>query len=260
MNHDRRPAIQNPKLTVPYTALAVGYDLVMAHVDYDYWAAYAHGLLQAHHPALESILELGCGTGSLALALQLRGPYRYTATDGSAEMIRVARHKAEEHHADIRFNVVNFADFQVEEPFDAVVLLYDGLNYLLEPDGIQGLLHSAYAALRPGGVFLFDQSTPANSINNADFFEDEGRVRNFAYVRHSRYEASSHLHTTTFRLIVDGQELCEEHVQRAYTLDAVRTLVQATRFDEVAAYDDFTTDAATEDSERIHWVLRRPAD
>ena len=250
-------ALHKRKDTPPYSALAAGYDVVMAHVDYDHWAAYAHERLQAHHPDLRSILELGCGTGSLALALQPRGPYRYRATDGVPEMIRVARRKAEVAGLPIAFDVADFTDFEVDEPVDAVVLLYDGLNYLLETERVTALLNCAYAALKPGGVFLFDQSTPANSINNAEYFEDEGRAPNFAYQRRSRYDAAARLHTTTFDLNVGGEPFCEQHVQRAYDLDEIRALAQATPFDEIAAYDDFTTDPATDVSERIHWVLRR---
>ena len=252
-------ATRRGKTTPPYTALAAGYDTVMAHVDYDVWAAYVHILLQAHHPDPRSILELGCGTGSLALALQPRGPYQYTATDGSAEMIRIARRKAELAACPIRFGVADFTDFRVEEPADVVVLLYDGLNYLLEEDHVAALLRCAYEALRPGGVFLFDQSTPANSLNNEDFFEDAGRARNFAYTRQSRYDAAKRLHTTTFALTVGKEYFHEQHVQLAYTLGEIRTLVQQAPFAEVAAYNDFTQNAATDASERIHWILRRPA-
>ncbi len=247
------------KTTLPYTALAAGYDAVMAHVDYDAWALYAHILIQEHHTDPQSVLELGCGTGSLALALQPRGPYRYRATDGSAEMIEIARRKAELEGFPLTFDVADFTDFQVDDPVDAIVLLYDGLNYLLEEEQVSRLLRCAYEALRPDGVFLFDQTTPINSLNNADFFEDEGRARNFTYVRHSHYDEATRRHTTMFNLTVGSEKFYEQHVQRAYTLGEVRALIQATPFVEAAAYSDFTRNPATDASERIHWIVRRPA-
>ena len=78
----------------PYTLLAEGYDAVMAYVDYAAWAEYVHFLLERHHPRTRDVLELGCGTGSLALALQPLGGYRYRATDASEAMLAVARRKA----------------------------------------------------------------------------------------------------------------------------------------------------------------------
>ncbi|MFQ5569046.1 MAG: class I SAM-dependent DNA methyltransferase [Rhodothermales bacterium] len=251
-------AIPGEKEVRPYSVLAAGYDVVMVHVDYDGWAEYVHGHVQEHHPEPKSILELGCGTGSLALALQPKGPYQYTATDGSPDMIRIARCKAERAGIPIAFGVADFSAFRVVEPVDVVVLLYDGLNYLLEFDRVEALLRRAYDALRPGGLFLFDQSTPRNSLNNADYFEDAGQAPNFTYERRSRYDHEARLHTTMFDLTVGGVRFHERHVQRAYELGELRGLIQTTSFEERAAYEDFSTLPATADSERIHWVLRRP--
>jgi len=231
----------------------------MQHVDYQVWAEYAHHRLQENHPNPQDVLELGCGTGSLAMVLQPMGAYRYTATDRSADMIDQASRKAAQARVPVAFGVADFTDFQVKEPVDAVVLLYDGLNYLLEKEHVADLLRCAYAALRPGGVFLFDQSTPANSINNEAYFEGRGRTRSFSYVRQSRYDAETRLHTTTFTLTAGRERLQEEHVQRAYKLAEIRALVEASGFTEIAAYDDFSTIPATEEAERIHWIVRRPA-
>ena len=243
----------------PYTALAAGYDVVMEHVAYDVWAEYVHGILMKHHPEPETLLELGCGTGSLALELQPLGRYQYVGTDGSPEMVRVAREKARLYGVPLQFEVADFTNFRVDTPVDVVVLLYDGLNYLLEPEDVRRLMQCTYRAVRPGGVFIFDQSTPANSANNEAFFEDQGSAEGFSYVRHSRYDAERRLHTTSFELTVAGQLFQEEHVQRAYDLGEVRALFGTTDFEELAAYDGFSTAPATDASERIHWVLRRPS-
>lgn len=243
----------------PYSALAVGYDLVMDHVEYEMWAAYVHHLLEQHGRDVKSVLELGCGTGSLALELQPHGPYEYVGTDRSPQMVRVAQIKAEEAGAPITFGVKDFTDFEVERRFDAAVLVYDGLNYALEDDDVRALLSHVRDALRPGGIFCFDQSTPANSVDSDTKFEDRGEAEGFAYVRHSRYNPEERLHTTTLEMTIDGQRYVEQHVQRAYTLDEVRALIREADLMEVAAYHNFSTDPATADSERIHWVVRRPS-
>lgn len=242
----------------PYVALAAGYDVVMEHVDYETWADYVHALLQEHAPDAGRVLELGCGTGSFALALQPLGPYEYLATDGAAPMVRVAEAKADLEDAAVQFAVADFTDFRVDAPVDAVLLLYDGLNYLLEPRLVRRMMDRAFAALRPGGVFVFDQSTPANSENNEDYFGDEGEAEGFAYVRASRYDRETKLHTTTFELSVLGRTFREEHVQRAYDRHEVRRLAEAAGFVVEAAYDGFDDAPATDASERIHWVARRP--
>jgi SAM-dependent methyltransferase len=176
-------------------------------------------------------------------------------------MIRVARAKAKQlgrNALTLRFDVADFADFAFKETFDVALLLYDGLNYLLDEDDVAVLLRHAHDALAPGGTFIVDQSTPANSVNNADYFGDEGEVDRFAYVRRSRYDEASRIHTTDFDLTIDGETYSERHLQRAYGMDEVEALVAASPLEQVAAYDGFTLDPATAASERVHWVLRRP--
>lgn len=243
-------------LVPPYSVLARGYDLVMEHVDYAEWADYVHTLLQKHAAGpVETILELGCGTGAFAGQLQPQGPYRYTATDVSEAMLTEARDLLDD-DGDIRFEHADFRTFRVAEPVDAALLLYDGLNYLLTDADVHALFDAVSAALEPGGLFVFDQSTPANSVNNAAYFEDEGEEDGFAYVRRSAYDPATRLHTTTFEIETPDGRFREQHIEKAYTLAEVRALVSE-RFAVVAAYDGFTHNPATEASERIHWVVRK---
>ena len=249
--------------TTPYAALAAGYDAVMAHVDYDAWADHVAHLLQTYAPRATEVVELGCGTGELALELLGRAPdtLRYRGYDGSPEMVAAARRKAADEGAGLRFDVLRFGDAVPGPPADAVLLLYDGLNYLLDLDAVGRLLRSAHDALRPGGVFVVDQSTPANSRRHAAEFEDAGATEAFDYVRRSHYDAATGLHTTAFDLtLADGARHYETHVQRAYALDDVRGAVAQSGLQVVAVLDGFSDDPATDATERAHWVLRRPAD
>jgi SAM-dependent methyltransferase len=249
---------EKEKEVLPYTALAAGYDVVMEHVEYEAWAEYTHHIIQENHSCPVSILELGCGTGSFAFELQPLGSYRYIGTDSSAAMVRVAREKAKLYGLPIQFEVADFTNFRVDHPVDVAILLYDGMNYLLEEDSVMALLASVYEALKPGGLFFFDQSTPYNSINNEAFFEDEGEADGFSYVRHSSYDRSTRLHTTTFDLQVEGATYYEQHVQRAYDMGEIRMFLKGTAFEQITAFDGFSMDPPSESSERIHWLVRKP--
>lgn len=249
----------------PYSALASGYDLVMDHVDYDAWAAYVHVLLQQYADAPGRVVELGGGTGSLAVRLQPMGDYDYVLTDGSAAMLTRARKKISATDVPIRcaraeFTEVTRSQLPLENPADAVVLVYDGLNYLLTPAAVATLFRRVHDLLRPGGVAVVDQSTPANSVEREDDFEDEAAVEGFAYVRENQYDPETRRHKTTFELTVDGTSVTERHVQRAYTLAEMRDVLEASPLVVEAAYDDVTTAPAHDESPRIHWVLRRPLD
>lgn len=249
----------------PYSALAAGYDRVMDYVDYEAWADYVHHVLGEHEDdaGTASILELGCGTGALAAHLQPLGPYRYHGTDGAAAMVAVAQTRAAAGEIDATFAVADFAEPPPGGPFDAALLLYDGLNYVLDPEGVAGVFRAALSAVRPGGLFVVDQSTPANSENHEDEFEDDGEVDTptglFRYVRRSRYDRATRLHETTFEIETAAGRVVERHVERAYTMDEVEDAATAAGWRVEASYDGFSLDPADDDAERVHWVLRRPA-
>jgi len=241
----------------PYSVLAAGYDLVMAHVDYDQWAAYLFSLLRRHGPEVETVIELGGGTGSLARRLQPLGDYDYLLTDGSASMLRRARSKIARDEAPIRFVQANFTDVTLDdlnrsEPVDAVILVYDGLNYLLDKEDVSALFRCVHNLLQPGGIAIIDQSTPANSEERGDGFVDEGGREDFSYVRESHYDPETRRHETVFSLTVDGRSRTERHVQRAYAQTEVRALIDRSPLVAEAAYDEFTTDPAHDESYRVH--------
>lgn len=249
----------------PYSALAAGYDRVMDYVDYEAWADYVHHVFGEHEDdaGTASVLELGCGTGVLATHLQPLGPYRYAGTDGAAAMIAVAQARAGAGEVEATFAVADFADPVDGAPFDAALLLYDGLNYVTDPEAMPGVFRAAYAAVRPGGLFVVDQSTPANSENHEADFEDAGEVDTpdglFRYVRRSRYDRATRLHETVFEIETAAGRVVERHVERAYTMDEVEDAAEAAGWRVEAAYDGFSLDRADDDAERVHWVLRRPA-
>jgi ubiquinone/menaquinone biosynthesis C-methylase UbiE len=246
----------------PYSALAAGYDFVMEHVDYDAWAAYLFNLLRRHGNEVETVVELGGGTGSLARRLQPLGEYCYVLTDGAEAMLAQARDKLPDaspircEQAD--FTTVTLDELGLQAPADAVILVYDGLNYLVDVSDVRALFEQVHHLLRPGGVAIIDQSTPANSEINHDRFVDEGATDGFSFVRENRYDPETRRHETIFELTVDGERKQERHVQRAYSRKEVRTLLEASPLMIDASYDAFTTEPAHDDSYRVHWVLRRP--
>lgn len=247
----------------PYSVLAAGYDFVMAHVDYDAWAAYLFDLLRRHGDDVRTVVELGGGTGALARRLQPLGGYDYVLTDASAAMLDRARDKFRADDTPVRcvqadFTAVAPDALGPEAPADAVILVYDGLNYLLDESDVAALFRCVHRLLRPGGVAIVDQSTPANSQTHHDEFVDEGATDGFAYVRENRYDPETRRHETVFELTVDGEHHTERHVQRAYSRHEVRRLLADAPLTVEAAYDEFTTEPAHDDSYRVHWVLRRP--
>lgn len=95
----------------------------------------------------DEVLEIGCGTGGTAIRL---APHvaRWRATDGSAEMIRIARAKPAPPNLDF---VVADAERAFEGgPFDVICAF---LVLHLVPD-MRGTLQTIHRQLKPGGLLI----------------------------------------------------------------------------------------------------------
>ena len=248
-----------------YSALAEIYDDVMGDVDYETWTDYIDDIIVEHNPESVDVLELACGTGTMALSLEELDCYNITATDASPEMIRVAREKAEKLQSDVEFTTMNFLDLRLGQTFDVVFMVFDSLNYLHTEEEILELHRQVRNVLKPGGIFIYDFTTPRNSRKAIHFLNNEERVvnRNFKYRRTSRYDEEKSIHTNCF--IIDQTHphtrkiqntFREEHRQRIYTQREIETMIKKTDFKIVMAYDGFELKPAHSRSLRITMVLK----
>tara|TARA_R110000868_G_scaffold304437_19_gene565355 strand:- start:9686 stop:10468 length:783 start_codon:yes stop_codon:yes gene_type:complete len=247
-----------------YTSLAPLYDTLMEDVDYESWADFIDEIMQTHHFDPNQILELACGTGALAISLAELECYTITATDLSPSMIEVAKRKANEFELDVKFFPMNYLDMNLDQKYDCVFTVFDSVNYLKDKNEIKTLLLNTYKSLKKGGLFIFDFSTPKNSLESVDFLNnEEGDTGKFRYIRSSRYDAIEKIHYNEF----DIEELDpktgkvihsfnEIHTQRAYSLNEMLSIVEQTPYHLVAKYEGFDLIDADENSARVTMVLK----
>lgn len=247
-----------------YTKLAPLYDELMGDVDYESWADYIDELMQLHHPNPVDVLEIACGTGSVCISLAELECYRLTGTDLSPAMIEEARKKARIYEVDIQFEAKSFTELDYHSEFDCVYSVFDSVNYLLTPKEIQQMLENVQNALRPGGIFIFDFSTPKNSLESVDYLnEAQGERGHMRFYRISRYDPKQRIHYNEFEIDeLDPNHnrvintFHETHRQRAYTLQEMLSILKQTSYHLVAKYDGFDLIEATENSARVTIILQ----
>src|SRR5262245_5732516 len=159
---------------------AAGYDLLVRLFFLGHERSFRDRLVQlAHLEPGESVLDIGCGTGSLAIAAKHRvGPAGTVwGIDASPEMIERARRKASKARVE-----VHFADAVVERmPFPDgqfdVVLSTMMLHHLPGP-ARRACLRETARVLKPGGrVLLVDfGGRPDGVAGLFDRFHRHGRV------------------------------------------------------------------------------------
>lgn len=109
------------------------------------------------------VLDLACGTGTLAITLAKAG-YEVVAIDFSPAMLEQAKRKQAEQPETlkIQWQEGDMRYFLLDEPVDAVLCHYDSLNHLSNETELRGAFLQIAQALRPDGLFLFDLNTLEN--------------------------------------------------------------------------------------------------
>lgn len=121
------------------------------------------------------ILEIACGTGSHAFALEKYG-YTIKAVDYSEDMIKQAKIKARYHSSKIDFNVHDMRFLpSFDNPFDAAICLFDSIGYALYNDRIINVLKGVKKNLLKGGLFIFE------------FWHAAAMIKHFEPVRVKRF-------------------------------------------------------------------------
>ena len=120
-----------------YDALAASYDGLMADGVYRRRADYLEKLFRKSRIPVHTVLDLACGTGTIACLLAAKG-YAVTATDLSEEMLTQAMSKAADLEQPPLFVQQSMPRLRLPEPVDAVVSTLDSLNYLTREKDIQG--------------------------------------------------------------------------------------------------------------------------
>jgi SAM-dependent methyltransferase len=239
----------------PYGRLADIYDFVMRHVDYRAWADYVEAAFARHGVNPVRVLDLACGTGTMALELSRRG-YDTTGVDASEEMLVVARRKAGAAGRAIPFCAADLRRVEGFPPFDAALCLYDSMNYMMSAEEMAEALRQVRPLVGPGGVFVFDVCTEANSLRYFRDMTEREAGEGFAYVRHSFYRDGIQTNDFTIRFQPSGESVRETHRQRIYPVRAVFETIASSDFLLLGAYDGFTFHTASEGSDRVHFVLR----
>jgi len=137
--------------TGSYDTFAQHYDAVIG--DRAPVGRYLMALIRRAAPGAKTVLELGCGSGTMLEHLTAR--YRTTGVDSSRRMLALAKRKAP--RAKVLYG--DMRSLALGERFDVVVCPFDTMNHLATRRDWSAAFRVARAHLNPGGIFIFDVNT-----------------------------------------------------------------------------------------------------
>jgi SAM-dependent methyltransferase len=219
-------------------------------------------VFERHGSAPRTLVDVACGPGDFAIAMAKRG-FQVTGVDQSPEMLELARRNAATGGVTLTFLEQDMRRLRLPAPVDAATCLYDSLNYLVDDAELRGTMSAVAAALRPGGLFLFDMNTirglatiwgnrvwiiqdsdDAFEANQSEFDYDSGiatlRVNAFLYRQGDLYE-----------------RVREVHRERGYPVPVIDAALTASGFEILGRWSSPDFAEVTPETGRVYYAGRR---
>ncbi|MEW6510024.1 MAG: class I SAM-dependent methyltransferase [Bacteroidota bacterium] len=111
--------------------------------------------LRVHRISGPAMVDVACGTGTLALMMARRG-WEVYGVDASEGMLACAASKVSRSGLPITFLRQDMRSLRLPRLVSLATSFFDSLNHLIAPEDFLSALRSVYAALSPGGWFVFD--------------------------------------------------------------------------------------------------------
>lgn len=216
---------------------------------YDSWQrGYGRGYSRRIYPELLAILkryrcqpgtlvDLGCGTGSLAFLFEQSG-WRVLGVDVSAGMIACASRKASESGSSVRFSVQDIRSFSTGVRCDVAVSVYDVLNHLLTERDLSECFRAVRENLADDGLFVFD-------VNNDRCYRrlwrgnQELQLREFSMLFENSYDRRRGIATSmvTVTYVENEEEFLEKVMERYYPRRTIHKALAEAGFKVVECTD-----------------------
>ena len=237
-----------------YAHLAKWFEYLNDDCDYENWSQYL--ILKLSAFPLTTGLDIGCGGGWFTRAFQKHG-YQMTGMDISPEMLDFAQEQAFKTGVRSEYILGDISARKLPKRFDFATAVNDCVNYIPK-DKLNAAFKNVAAALKKGGVFLFDISSKRKfqeKIANTVSADDREDITYLAFNRVDGDKAV--LDVTLFVKRADGafERLDETHIQYIYTREEIETALKNNGFSVVSVEGHLGTDAET--SDRICFLARK---
>ena len=244
-----------------YESFARVYDIFMDEVPYGEWCARLTALLEENGIRDGLVLDLACGTGSMTRLLSQAG-YDMIGADSSPEMLEIAREKTSEKEAEkILYLMQDMRSFELYGTVRAVISVCDSLNYVTEEEDLLQVFRLVNNYLDPGGVFLFDVNTHYKYevlIGDRTIAETRDEC---SFIWENSWYPEEKINEYDLTLFVREEEdlyrrFTETHYQKAWPAQQIAELLRKAGFDQIQAFDGYSSAPADRESERILFCAR----
>lgn len=244
-----------------YMGFAATYDNFMEEVDYPQWIQHLEDTWQRAGLVPKTIIDLGCGTGNVAIPLAQKG-YEVWGVDLSCEMLAEAQRKADREDVKIQFFCQDMVELALPSKVHTVISLCDSLNYLIEDGELSTAFGRVATHLVRGGLFLFDMNTTYKFQEILGEKTYAATTEDAAYFWENSYdpEACINEYYVNFFFRQKGKttyERVEEyHYERAYTPEEVKASLEENHLELLGVYDSYSFRPSQAETQRYFFVAK----
>ncbi|WP_102271748.1 class I SAM-dependent methyltransferase [Cytobacillus massiliigabonensis] len=185
------------------------------------------------------LLDVGAGTGNMALALAKEG-YNVTATEPEEKMAEEIRKKALDETISLHAEAKAMQQLdEFTETYDGIYCIGNTLAHLRNLEEIDQFLQTAFKKLNKNGVFILQIVNFERVLVNKDFSFPVIRKENFEFQRHYEIAEENILFTTT--LIADGKTQSNTIPLYPATVSQLLPILESCGFKEINTYGNFNS-------------------
>ncbi|SDM83285.1 Methyltransferase domain-containing protein [Fictibacillus solisalsi] len=244
-----------------YQHFAYYYDQLMEEAPYGQWISFFEQAMATVGADVSSVLDVGCGTGSISIPLALKG-YDVTGIDLSDDMLAVAHEKSMTQHASVQFLQQDMTEIEGLPEFDAAVIFCDSLNYLLTEEKVAAAFHSVHRHLKENGIFLFDVHSlyKIHNIFSGNTFAENAQEISYIWQCYEGEYPDSVEHELSFFVHEEDSRYTrfdEVHMQRTLSVQTYEHLLEEAGFTVIKITGDFSENELKSEAERIFFICKK---
>jgi SAM-dependent methyltransferase len=229
------------------------YDVIYASKNYVQECDLLEGLFE-NKKSVNSILDLGCGTGRHAAELSKRG-YHIVGLDQSPQMIKIAQDKK---IPACEFKLSDIRSFDLNQKFDAVLLMFNVIGYVPDESELLDLFANARRHLSDGGLLIFDfwyapairQSPPMESTK-----KDVQEGLNIYRKASGKLDLANNSVLVECTVMQGDDSQQETHTVRYFELNELRNLLSQSGYEDISFGDvsDFKKQPNADNWSAVAW-------
>ena len=207
--------------------------------------------LAAHFKEGDSILDVGAGTGNMAIPLSQKG-YYVTALEPEESMAEQIRSKAQTLQLPIHVTTKTMQQLdQLNENYQGIYCIGNTLAHLQNLEEIQTFFQQAYEKLQPEGTFILQ----IVNFEKKNFIFPNIETERFLFERHYEREGKHILFTTS----LSTKDSVQTNTISLYPATAAQLhpLLEACGFNSITTYGNFAMKNYEQDDPALIIVAKK---